>query len=247
MIQLAICDDVPMHMTQVLKLLDMYSAERPGIEMSTHCYDSGSVLIAELNEGRAFDAYFLDILMPEADGISIAKQIRLNDKNVPIVFLTISTGHALDAFSVSATQYILKPVDKDELFAVLDKIVAEQKHESEKFFTLSSKGCIFNLLYSSIVMVEYAGRALCFHLTNCETVESKVIRTPFGHAVAELLDDSRFLWVHQSFVINMAQVAELRRRSFLMSNGVDVSVPRPKYADVKRAYLRFLADKSRGF
>jgi DNA-binding LytR/AlgR family response regulator len=89
-------------------------------------------------------------------------------------------------------------------------------------------------------MVENAGRALRFHLTKGETLDSKAIRTTFSGALEGLLKDSRFLWVHQSYVINMTYVKELRNRTFVMKNGTEVSIPRPKYSAVKKMYLDFI-------
>ena len=244
MIRIALCDDMPVHTSHILMLLDGYQKKRPGIKLRTYSFDSGEKLLESINEGQRFDVYLLDIIMPELDGIMLAQQIRLLDIDEPLIFLTQSASYALDAFSVSAVQYILKPICPCELYPILDKVITARDRDKDSFLTVTSPGRTVSLAYSAIIVIEYVGRSLHFHLSTGEVIESRTIRTSFGVAVSELLEDSRFLSVHQSFVINLDHVRELRNRSFLMRNGMDISVPRLKYSAVKKAYLNYLEESS---
>ncbi|MCL2398421.1 MAG: LytTR family DNA-binding domain-containing protein [Defluviitaleaceae bacterium] len=250
MIHIAVCDDIPEHLNHTLMLLDVYQQKRPDIKLCLHNFNSGEQLISALDMGQRFDLYLLDILMPKTNGIKLAQHIRLLDKDIPLVFLTQSTDYALDAFSVYAVQYILKPVNKDALFLVLnkllDKLTVSQKREEERFIVVSASGRIVPLAHTSIIVVEHVGRILKFHLDNGCFIESKSIRTTFELSVSELLKDSRFLWVHQSYVVNMAYVSELRDRLFIMKNGMEISIPKPKYTAMKKTYLKYLAELSKG-
>jgi len=231
-------------LTAIQALLNQYQNERPGLKMQVFPFTSSEQLADGLNAGQRFDLYLLDIIMPKLDGIALAQQIRALDGDSTVVFLTQSTDYALDAFRVSAAQYILKPVTKEALFPILDRVIAGRKQEEEHFYTLSAPGRTVNLLYSSIVVVEYIGRVLRFHLTTGDYVESKTIRTAFNLAVAEILLDKRFLAVHQSFVVNMNHVRELHNRCIYMNNNIEIPIPRPKYVMVKNAYLNYLANVS---
>jgi DNA-binding LytR/AlgR family response regulator len=235
MLQVAVCDDMPEHTTHVLRLLSGYQESRLGVKFQTHSFSSANQLLSSITTGTRYDLYLLDIIMPDLDGIALARQIRQRDTDAAILFLTQSASYALDAFGVAAFQYILKPVAEDVFFSVLDKAIAARKHEEDRFFILSAPGRIINVLYSSIIMVEYAGRVLRFGLTSGEILESKSIRTSFGKAIGALLNDRRFLWFHQSFVINMTHVRELRGRAFVMRNGADIPIPKPKYAAAKKS------------
>jgi len=245
MYTIALCDDLPEQIVAVQSMLDNYQGMRPGLAMQISAYPQASELVNELKAGRRFDLYLLDIVMPGMDGISLAKKIREVNTEANMIFLTHSPDFALDAYRVSAAQYITKPMKEADLFAALDKVIASHNRENERFFTLSVPGRTINLLHSSIVAVEYISRLLRFHLANGEAVDSKTIRLAFTQAVASLLQDERFLAVHQSFVINMAHVQELQSRNIVMTNGMEVPVPRPKYVMVKNAYLSYLA-KSNG-
>jgi DNA-binding LytR/AlgR family response regulator len=244
MFTIAVCDDFLEQLTAIEAMLHLYQNERPGTRLDVSLFNSSEELADGLNAGKRFNLYLLDIIMPKLDGVALAQQIRAIDSEASVVFLTQSEDFALEAYRVSAAQYIVKPVKKEDLFPILDKIIAGRKVEEDLFYTLFAPGRTVNLLYSSIMVVEYIGRALRFYLTTEKYVESKTIRTAFGQAVEELLKDKRFLSVHQSFVINMSHVRELQNRCIYMNNGMEIPIPRPKYVAVKNAYLRYLAEVS---
>lgn len=75
------------------------------------------------------DLCFLDIQMPEMNGIQVAK--KLMDDNVMVVFITAYQQYAIEAFRVNAVDYILKPVTKNEVSRVLDKILPRLPKQSE--------------------------------------------------------------------------------------------------------------------
>jgi len=236
------CDDIPEHLSHVQMLLDIYNEERPDVKLKTSKFDSSEKLLKTIDAGTNYDLFLLDILMPKIDGITLAQKIRKRDKDVPLVFLTKSTDHALDAFGVYATQYILKPIKKDELFFVLDKITAVRKQRDGRFTLIAEAGRTISLLHSSIVAVEHTQRVLKFYMDDGNMVESKSIRTTFGAAITDLLKDSRFLLAHQSYAINMSHVYELRDRFFVMKNGMKITIPKVKQTTMKRAYLKYLTE-----
>jgi len=246
-IRIAVCDDFCECLDSVIKLLGMYQSKHSDVKTETEGFDSPSSLLERIATKGKFDIYLLDILMPEMNGIELAQKIRERDENASLIFLTNSTDYALEAFGVSAVQYLLKPVDKKRLFPVLDKIIASHIREDNNLILVSaSDGSIVKMLYSSIIVVEQAKRVMRFHLTSGGVLESKMIRVPFNEAAAQLLGDKRFLHVHQSFVINMAHVQKLCPQSFAMKNGMTIPIPKPKYADVKNIYLEYIAQNSRG-
>jgi len=242
MIRIAICDDDSIYLDMTTNLLDMYQLRCPDIKIEAARFDSPTSLLDHLNNNNSFDIYLLDIVMPELSGIELAAEIRKYDEYASFIFLTSSTEYALEAFSVSAVSYILKPIDCDRLFPVLDKIIASYIIEDNSFILVdSSDGGIVKTLYSSIVAVESIGRSLCYYLTSGDKLESKMIRTPFIEAVSPLLSDSRFLNVHQSFVINMDHVQKLDTMAFIMKNNIIIPIPKPKYTDIKNKYFIYLA------
>ena len=69
------------------------------------------------------DIAFLDIIMDDSDGISLAMEIKRMQPDCKIVFISSSRDFALEAFQVYASGYLLKPVTKDEIINVLNNII----------------------------------------------------------------------------------------------------------------------------
>jgi len=240
--RIAICDDIVIATNAVSSLLRTYQKERPSTKLCELCaYNSSAELLLAVEQGEVFDLFLLDVVMSGINGIELAQKIRQHQKDAIIVFVTSSKHHALDAYGVFAAHYMLKPVSKEDFFGVMDKIIASQKQSTQKFVHISAPGRNVAVLPSNIVVSENVKGVIKFHLINGEQIESKVIRKPFKVVMADLIADPDFLWVHQSYVINLNHVKEFKSRLFIMNNGMEIPVPKPKFTDVKKAYLKYLA------
>ncbi len=86
----------------------------------------------------SFDLLLLDVMMPVKDGITLAKEIRVSDKNIPIIFLTAKSmkEDTIEGFSAGADDYITKPFSMEELLArvtaVLRRTNKVRSSESEE-------------------------------------------------------------------------------------------------------------------
>jgi DNA-binding LytR/AlgR family response regulator len=236
MLNVAVCDDCETQLEVVVALLKKYQAERPGIEMTPQSFTSGREVLKSMSLGNTFDLLLLDILMPELDGIELAREIRKQNQDVKIVFLTSSTDHALDAFEVSATQYVIKPPRADALFPILDRALQEPPLKPEQYFTLAMPERIVKLPFASIVCVDIQGRRMRVFLENGEVLTGKYLRQPFDMAIAPLLLDDRFFHTHKSFVVNLTHATELTGNSFIMKDNIMVPISRRIYVEAKRRY-----------
>src|SRR4051812_21773362 len=84
----------------------------------------------ELFNKNKFDICLLDVMMPVKDGFTLAKEIRANDKNIPIVFLTAKSmkEDTIEGFTVGADDYITKPFSMEELLLRLQAILRRTKN-----------------------------------------------------------------------------------------------------------------------
>ncbi|MBL4861669.1 MAG: response regulator transcription factor [Crocinitomicaceae bacterium] len=85
---------------------------------------NGKIAFEKFNLG-AFDFCIFDVMMPEMDGFTLAKEIREIDKKVPILFLTAKSmkEDKLEGFSIGADDYLTKPFAMDELLARINAIL----------------------------------------------------------------------------------------------------------------------------
>jgi two-component system OmpR family response regulator len=80
---------------------------------------------SELFFKGSYDLLLLDVMMPVKDGITLAKEIRLTDKNVPIIFLTAKSmkEDTIEGFNAGADDYITKPFSMEELLARVNAVL----------------------------------------------------------------------------------------------------------------------------
>ncbi len=79
-----------------------------------------------------FDLCILDVMMPKKDGFAVAKEIRMKDRDVPIVFLTAKSmkDDTIQGFKVGADDYITKPFNMDELLLRIQAVLRRYRKDS---------------------------------------------------------------------------------------------------------------------
>ena len=96
----------------------------------------------------------MDIYMPGKLGTDASRELRSMGNNGRIIFLTSSREHALDAFGVDASQYLVKPITEETLFPVLDKILGDMEEARRKYLLLRIDGKIQRVAVDEIVYCE---------------------------------------------------------------------------------------------
>ena len=115
--RIAACDDDVRFLQELSDLLNQY-------EKDNHCnieykiYTNPLELVAQIEKGMHYDAILLDVFMPGINGIQCARDIRTFDNLVKIIFLTSSAEYAVESYAVKAYQYLLKPIQKENLFHI---------------------------------------------------------------------------------------------------------------------------------
>ncbi|MBP3700339.1 MAG: response regulator [Lachnospiraceae bacterium] len=92
-------------------------------------FDDPRAALQYVADGGEVDLAFLDINMPEIDGIELMKLLRAQRPDLFITFLTAYSSYALDAFELEADGYILKPFDRHEIEKILQKYLRGQKEQ----------------------------------------------------------------------------------------------------------------------
>lgn len=82
---------------------------------------------------KSFDICILDVMMPEMDGFTLAKEIRKKDANIPLIFLTAKNDKSdvLKGFKLGADDYLTKPFDSDILLEKLRVLLKRKNGDSE--------------------------------------------------------------------------------------------------------------------
>ena len=206
MINIAICDDELLWLESTEQLLREYS-ESTGIPMKIHTFLSAYDLIEYVDDNEDFDLYILDVVMPEKTGIQVGTWLREADKRGLIIYLTTSKDFALDAYAVQPFHYLIKPVERESLFAILDKAAAILTERVNKAICVKSKNGSLRIMFDDIVYVEYVDRCSNFHLKSGDVVTTTQQRISFADSMQPLLSDERFFRCGASFVLNLYYIS----------------------------------------
>ena len=185
------------------------------------------------------DVVFLDIEMPNMNGITFAKKANLD--NTEIIYTTAYQKYAIDAFRVCAFDFLLKPVDRHELLQSVNRLSEKLKQRTptnvsklharyNKITIHTTKGMLF-VPMQNILWMESDNNYTTLHLT-----EGKSIITSRSIGDFELmLLEFDFYRIHQSALINLQHLQEYIKGdggSVILTNGKEIEVSRRRKADL---------------
>ena len=240
MIRIALCDDTAMEADYFYELLEEYHSPLPHIPLQVERYESAEALQKAIDETGEFHIYLLDILLPGMDGVSFARTLARNGQTPPVVFLTNSEDYAVEAFSIRAADYLVKPIQKVRLYAIMDDLIALVGKQMEMTTYLKTPQMDTPVKLADIIAVEVTGHTLSYVLTKGRKYQSKALRISFEEATEDLRADPRFLRPHRSYLINMVHAEKLDKYQFTMVDGTQIPISRLRYTEIKETFLEFL-------
>lgn len=235
MLKIAFCDDEIPILNELRMLLDQYRVER-NQEIEYAAFQSPLDLLAVMERGVRFDVLLLDILMPGETGLDTAKEIRLFDSNVKIIFLTSSAEYAVQSYMVGAYFYQLKPIWPESFFRLMDAVLSECEKETTSSLILRCKSGITRIELNRLEYCEVIHRTLFFHLTTGKVLESIGSLDELGK---QLMSYGSFLRPHRSYLINLEYVHNISYRAITMSCLTEIPIPRGKYQEIKDVFLEY--------
>lgn len=200
----AIVDDEPL----ALDLLESYVKKTPFLTLAGK-YSSAVQAMKEL-PGKQIDLLFLDIQMPELNGLEFSKMVNSNTR---IVFTTAFGQYAIDGYKVNALDYLLKPISYVDFLQAANKAVQwfellqQPKEEIDSIF-VKSEYKLVQIELKNILYVE----GLKDYIKIYEEGNSKPILSLMSmKAMEEMLPASRFMRVHRSYIVQKDKIRIIDR------------------------------------
>lgn len=232
MINCIAVDDEPL----ALKQLENYISQVPFLDFKGGCRCAAEAM--KYIREDIVDAIFLNINMPDINGIDFVKTL----VTPPIiVFTTAYADYAVEGFKVNAVDYLLKPFGLDEFRRAAEKVrvqyeqregnsTAVADEDDSLFFKTDYK--IVRVNVSSISCIEGMSEYLKLHMDG--NVDPLVILLSMKKLEGRL--PSYFMRVHKSYIINLRKIREVSRRRVLMEDGTLIPVG-DMYKEAFQAYL----------
>lgn len=237
MLTLCVCDDDSQEAAAIRALAESFAAEHREFPLRVEHFSSPLDLLDCLERRGGFDVYLLDIVMPQMEGVELARRIRERGDAAEILFLTTSREYALEAFGVSACGYLLKPIDKGEFGKALLSAVSRLTQPANPFFWLKTREGLKKILFRDLIAVESFNHDRVCYLTDRTTVTT-------GDTLSSLMErlsvDKRFFSPHRAYIVNLEHIIALDTTSVTLTTGKRVPVARTSVVLMKEAYLRYL-------
>jgi two-component system response regulator LytT len=156
-----------------------------------------------------YDVVFLDIQMPGLTGLEAARLVQEQPAPPAVVFVTAHAEYAVDAFSVEAFDYLLKPVDPERLARVVERLLERGKAPPGKpveKIPVVAGGRTELVDYEAIHYIQADGDYSRVH-----TFDRSYLCTASLGELEEKLPGNRFARIHRSYLVNLAKVAAVKR------------------------------------
>ena len=234
-------DDNPLDLETLDRILKEYCAVN-AIDAEISVFDDAQKLLDGYRPLQ-YTVIFLDIYMNSITGIEAARSVRNADPDTLLVFLTSSTDHMSEAFTLHAFDYIQKPVNACQIFRVMDDILKRRTESESNRLSFYSNKRDYSLPYSEIVTV--ITNANYLEITDCHGNTYKT-RMTFVAASTQLEQDKRFLRLLRGVLVNMDFIASFGSDTCRIKGGDELPINIRSRKSIEQTWRNYLFSKIRG-
>lgn len=223
-LKVAICDDEKEQLNILTDYLHKYELQST-IDFDITSFSSSSLLLQTYSVANMFHILFLDVEMPEINGLELANKIRaLPDKNVHIIFVSNYPKYMQSSFNVQAYHYLQKPVAYKDFEQIMNRLVEDYEESSTYKLLIQSDGSevivnIRDILY--IETIKNVRDKMHFHLAH-ETIEARGTLANYEG----ILKNHSFCLASRGYLVNLAHAKSLKKNDILLDNGETIPMSR---------------------
>lgn len=230
--KIAICDDEEIICSNLFAILQKISNKK-SVKFEIDCFTSGEELCNEMKSVN-YDLLFLDIELPEMNGVAVGKYIResLNNELIQIAYISSKQEYAMELFEMRPINFLVKPLSNDKIDKIIDKFLLLNKVDIELFEFKS--GHSFNKVpFSDILYFCSNGRKI------------KIVTRSTEHEFYGSLDtiyteikSKKFLFVHKSFIVNFRYITTYQYEQIIMSDNKIIPVSQSRRKAIRSIFLK---------
>lgn len=216
--RVAVIDDQQNYLDDLCKNLERYAQER-------HCefliQSSTSVVDFVSDYAADYDIIFLDVIMPDLDGIAAASRIRQLDNEVCIIFVTNYAQYAIHGYEVQAFSYILKPFLYGNFALTMDKTLRYCRTRQNDDFVLQTPDGFFRFPIRELIYVESQEHTLVYH-----SLKEDIRKRGKLSDAEKALKDRGFCRCGVSFLVNLRCIKKIENQTVSLNDGSQLVISR---------------------
>lgn len=235
MFNAAICEDEKNIATYIEKTLSS-EFNKHNISVEFDIFTNGNKLLNMIDEHYHFDIVFMDIEMPEIDGISICKQIRQTNDDTLVVFISNKDELVFSTFEVQPFRFVRKSHYDSLLPNLVDALVTElgRRNPANIQIVEPRSKDIFSFDINKIAYVEAQGKNCIIHSTNDNT-EIKILLSE----IELLLEGYEFIKPHRSYLVNYKYISTITKSTLELTTGEIIPISRNRVDEVKHEFIKY--------
>lgn len=231
-ISVAIVDNEESARRQIMECLD-FVAEREQVKFQVTEFASGLKFIGGYRP--VYDIVLMDIKMPDADGLEIARMLRELDKSVLLVFVTNMAQYAVRGYEVDALDFVVKPINPYSFAMKMKRAISRTAKRIENAIAIRNEGEIITLQVASIKYLEVDDHYVVYHTTEGNYSECITLKN-----AENKLGQSCFVRCNRGDLVNLRYVSAIKKDCVYVGNEA-LFISRPQKTAFISAYLQFVA------
>lgn len=235
MIRMAVVDDEKNILNRLCKLIDEAFVEENIIIK----YDEGSDFFNDSNK-FSYDVVFLDIDMPNINGFEIANNLRFINPSVVIIFVSGMEHLVFESLKFNPFRFVRKSNLETDILEAISEYEIKLKQERKTYF-LKTNELEINIPLSDIVYFESKGHDIYLQTLNnrFRLKRDKNDKQNIKNLHLQL-NNSGFIRVHKSFLVNYKYIYKFRRSSVILKDSTVIDMNPHKATEIKEIYNKYL-------
>lgn len=229
MYHVAIVEDESSFATQLQEYLKKYEEEND-VRFKISVFGDGAEILEDYQP--LYDIILLDIEMPKVNGMKAAEEIRAQDADVTLMFITNMANYAIRGYEVGALDFVMKPINYYTFSMKMTRVLKRTKQKAQQEILLTLPDGVKKLNVQQIYYVEVQNRMLYYH-----TDEGVFVMRGTMQSVEQLLAPYAFAKCNHWYIVNLKHVSEVKKSTAVVA-GNELEVSRRN----RTAFLKALTD-----
>lgn len=204
--------------------------------MKIETFQSGTCFLENSNGHCHYDIVFMDIEMPEIDGIEVCRQLKSSNPDIIVVFISAKEELVFQSFEVQPFRFIRKSQYENQLQALTRSCIdlLHKKNSKVIKFEENYSGDLYSFHVDDIVYVEAFGKKSTV-VTKTDSVVIKNMLMSFE----KTLENYAFVKPHRSYLVNCKYIKYIGKQYMRLTNSVEIPISRDRSEAVKQQFLNY--------
>jgi len=240
MTTIAVCDDEP-KAVEIIRRSLINTFHQYAEETDIRCYASSTAFIREIIHGTKYDLVFLDIDMPDINGIDIGVQMRRYQHNEPLIYVTNRSEMVYESFKAQPFRFIRKSEYAHEIPEVIAAYRQLASEKETRCIVIHATAREVSIHPEEVIYIEALRKSQFIHTVR----DAYETRSRFSELIAQFAPYG-MIQIHKSYLVNYHFIKSIDPEGVLLDSGILLPVSRLRLDEVRKAYHHWILQEPAG-